>query len=32
MFWKSRMFWKVRPMPAATMSFGRALRKIADAG
>jgi len=28
MFWKSRMFWNVRPIPADTMSFGRALRKI----
>ena len=28
MFWNSLMFWKVRPMPAATTSFGRALRKI----
>ena len=28
MFWKSRMFWNVRPMPAATTSFGRALRKM----
>ena len=28
MFWKRRMFWNVRPMPAATMSLGRALRKM----
>ena len=28
MFWNSRMFWNVRPMPAATTSFGRALRRI----
>ena len=27
MFWNRRMFWKVRPIPAATMSLGRALRK-----
>ena len=27
MFWNSRMFWNVRPMPASTMSFGRALLK-----
>jgi hypothetical protein len=25
MFWKRRMFWNVRPSPATTMSFGRAL-------
>ena len=30
MFWKSRMFWNVRPMPAGDMSFGRALRRIAE--
>ena len=28
MFWNSRMFWNVRPSPASTMSFGRALRKM----
>ena len=28
MFWNRRMFWKVRPRPASTMSLGRALRKI----
>ena len=28
MFWNSRMFWNVRPSPAATMSLGRALRKM----
>jgi len=28
MFWKRRMFWKVRPRPATTMSFGRALLKM----
>ena len=28
MFANSRMFWNVRPTPSATMSFGRALRKI----
>ena len=27
-----RMFWKVRPMPASTMSFGRALLKMPSAG
>ena len=31
MFWKSRMFWKVRPMPACTMSFGRARLEDAEA-
>ena len=30
MFWNRRMFWNVRPRPATTMSFGRALRKIAE--
>ena len=30
MFWNRRMFWNVRPMPASTMSLGRALRKIAE--
>ena len=25
MFWNRRMFWNVRPTPASTMSFGRAL-------
>ncbi len=28
MFWNRRMFWKVRPIPAFTMSFGRALRNV----
>ena len=28
MFANRRMFWKVRPIPAATISFGLALRKI----
>ena len=28
MFWNSRMFWNVRPIPAATTSFGRALRRM----
>ena len=28
MFWNRRMFWKVRPIPAATTSLGRALRRM----
>ncbi len=28
MFWKRRMFWNVRPIPAFTMSLGRALRNV----